>query len=467
MQSPINRDFPLENSAVPVSELVRRARSALESRFPLQWICGEVTNLSRAASGHLYFALRDEEAQVRCVMYRSRAQLLPFRLDEGQSIEVRARVTLYEARGEFQLQVEAIREAGRGRLFEAFLRLKEKLAGEGLFDAERKKTLPVLPRGIGIITSRQAAALHDILIAFARRAPHLPLVLYPCPVQGAEAGAQLAAQVRTAGRRAASDGVDVLLLCRGGGSIEDLWAFNDEALVRAIAACPIPVVSGVGHETDFTLSDFAADLRAATPTAAAEIVSTGHVDAIARLGSLARELAKAIRQRTDSAWERVDKARSRLIHPRQNLARQSEKLAALEKRLSLAVRRQQERREASLALLANRLAARRPAPARENERLKALAARLHLQGGQILTTRRERIANLASHLDHLNPQAVLDRGYSIVRRADGGLLRSARDTNQGEMLTIHPARGQIEARIERIGQEPEKQSTVEPGGHKA
>lgn len=467
MQSPINRDFPLENSAVPVSELVRQARATLESRFPLQWICGEVTNLSRAASGHLYFALRDEEAQVRCVMYRSRAQLLPFRLDEGQSIEVRARVTLYEARGEFQLQVEAIREAGRGRLFEAFLRLKEKLAGEGLFEAGRKRALPALPRGIGIITSRQAAALHDILTTLARRAPHLPLVLYPSPVQGAEAGAQLAAQVRTAGRRAASDGVDVLLLCRGGGSIEDLWAFNDEALVRAIAACPIPVVSGVGHETDFTLSDFAADLRAATPTAAAEIVSAGHVDAIARLRRLATELARAIRQKTDSAWERVDRARSRLIHPRQNLARQGEKLAALEKRLSLAVRRQQERREASLALLANRLAARRPAPARERERLKALAARLHRQGGQILTSRRERVANLSSHLDHLNPQAVLDRGYSIVRRADGGLLRAASDASHGEMLTIHPARGRIEARIERIGQEPEELSAVESGGHKA
>lgn len=466
MQRASEPGFPLENSALPVSELIRQAKQALESRFPLQWVAGEVTNLTRAASGHLYFALRDESAQVRCVMYRSRAQLLPFRLAEGQHVEVRARVTLYEARGEFQLQAEDIREAGRGRLFEAFLRLKEKLAAEGLFAPERKRPLPTLPRGIGIVTSRDAAALHDILTTLARRAPHLPLVLYPSPVQGQGAGERLATQVRTAGRRAAADGIDVLLLCRGGGSIEDLWAFNDEALVRAIASSPIPVVSGVGHETDFTLSDFAADLRAATPTAAAEIVSAGHLDAIARLRRLARELAKAIRQRTDSAWETVDRARTRLTHPRERLTRQHERLAMLAGRLDQAIARQQERRGAKLALLASRLSARRPAPGRERERLAALAARLRQAGERFLGRRAERLANLAAHLDHLNPQAVLDRGYSLVRRADGSLLRSAGEVRAGEAITIHPALGAIEATIDRVT-EPEGPAAVEPHGHKA
>lgn len=470
MSTASDKDFSPENHAISVSDLVRQARRTLETRFPLRWISGEVSSLTRAVSGHLYFSLRDEATQVRCVMYRSRAQLVPFRLVEGMRVELHALATLYEARGEFQLQVEAIREAGRGRLFEDFLRLKEKLAAEGLFVPERKRALPELPRGIGIVTSLHAAALHDIRITLLRRAPHVPLVLYPSPVQGAEASAQLTAQIRIAGRRAKADGVDVLLLCRGGGSLEDLWAFNDEALVRAIVESPIPVVSGIGHETDFTLSDFAADLRAATPTAAAEIVSAGHHAAIGRVQHLAAGLLSRIRRRIDAAWEKIDRSRGRLLHPRQNLNRQHQRLGLLQQRLTRAMQWQQERRASGLALLTSRLQARRPAPAIERERLTALSERFRRGGARVLANRSERIANLSTQLGHLNPQAVLERGYSIVRCTGGELLHSAEQVAIGDTLTILPARGRIETRIESLRSLPEQEqvalSVVEASGHK-
>ncbi|MFP5403699.1 MAG: exodeoxyribonuclease VII large subunit [Gammaproteobacteria bacterium] len=241
-----------------VSELNRMARRALESQLPLLWVEGEVSNFTRAASGHWYFSLKDANAQVRCVMFRGRNQFADFTPANGDHVEVRALPSLYEARGDFQLGAEQIRRAGAGRLYEAFLKLKARLDAEGLFDPAKKRALPRFPRTLGIVTSPQAAALHDVLTALSRRMPGLPVILYPTPVQGAGAGAQIAAAIRTAGARAECD---VLLVCRGGGSLEDLWAFNDEAVARAIAMSPMPVVSGVGHETDFTIADFAADLR--------------------------------------------------------------------------------------------------------------------------------------------------------------------------------------------------------------
>ncbi len=438
------------NEVLPVSELIRRARRTLERDFPLQWVRGEVASLTRAASGHLYFSLRDEASQVRCVMYRSRAQLLPFQLAEGQRIEVRALVTLYEARGEFQLQIEAIRQAGRGNLFEAFLQLKERLAAEGLFDPAKKRALPNLPRGIGIITSPQAAALHDVLVALARRAPHVPRIVYPSPVQGAGAGASLAAMVTTAGARAATDGIDVLIVCRGGGSLEDLWAFNDEALARAIAASPLPVVSGVGHETDFTLADFAADLRAATPTAAAELVSTGHLAARTRLGALCQELERRVRRKLDAAWERCDRSRSRLAHPRERIGRQRERIKALGHRLGTAISLQLERARARQRLARLALAQRKPDPAGQAAKLERLALQFRAALARRLVRERQKHAMLASHLTHLNPQAVLERGYAIVRNEAGQILRDAQTAREGERLRIQPARGEITARVENL-----------------
>ncbi|MBN3729183.1 exodeoxyribonuclease VII large subunit, partial [Burkholderia sp. Ac-20379] len=272
------------DGVIPVSALNRAIGSMLERSFPLSWVSGEVSNFTRAASGHWYFSIKDKDAQMRCVMFRGRAQHAPFTPREGDRIEVRALVTMYEPRGEVQLSVEAVRRTGQGRLFEAFLKLKAQLESEGLFAPERKRPLPAHPRAIGIVTSLQAAALRDVLSTLARRAPHIPVVVYPAPVQGAGAAEKLTEMVETANARRERDGTDVLIVCRGGGSIEDLWSFNDEALARAIAASELPVISGVGHETDFTIADFAADVRAPTPTGAAELVSPQRALLLRELG---------------------------------------------------------------------------------------------------------------------------------------------------------------------------------------
>src|SRR5687768_12812265 len=268
-----------------VSQLLRSVRDTLERRFPLRWVQGEPSNLSRSPSGHWYFTLKEGAAQVDCVMFRSRAAALDWEPREGSAVEARALVTLYEPRGRFQLTVEALRRAGVGPLYERFVRLKHKLEGEGLFDARLKRALPPYPRCIGVVTSLGAAALRDVLITLARRNASIPVVVYPAPVQGDGAADRIAAVLATANRRAECD---VLLLVRGGGSLEDLWQFNEEAVARAIRACPIPVVTGVGHETDVTIADFAADRRAPTPTAAAELVSPLRAELAARLAESAR-----------------------------------------------------------------------------------------------------------------------------------------------------------------------------------
>ena len=258
-----------------VTALNAQVARLLERTFPLTWIGGEISNFTKASSGHWYFTLKDDAAQVRAVMFRGRAQFAGFIPREGDKVEVRALVTLYGARGDYQINVEAIRRAGVGALYEAFLRLKDKLTAQGLFDQDRKRAMPMFTRSVGIVTSPQAAALRDVLTALQRRAPHLRIVLYPAPVQGQGAALKIADAIAVASHRAE---VDVLLVVRGGGSIEDLWSFNEEVVARAIAGCSVPVISGVGHETDFTIADFAADMRAATPTAAAELAATPRAD---------------------------------------------------------------------------------------------------------------------------------------------------------------------------------------------
>src|SRR5690606_16855850 len=333
----------LSSPVLGVSALNRMAREALEAALPLLWVGGEISNLTRASSGHVYFTLKDANAQVRCAMWRNRAQLLAFRPENGMRVEARALVTLYEARGDYQLNVEALRPAGIGNLFEAFNRLKAKLAAEGLFDPDQRRPLPRFPRAVGVVTSLQAAALRDVLVTLRRRAPHLPVVLYPAPVQGADAAARLVAAVQDAGRRAPQDGVDLLLLVRGGGSIEDLWSFNDEALARALRACPLPVVCGVGHETDFTIADFAADLRAPTPTGAAELASAGWHAARSELGTLQPRLQRALDRRLEGLAQRVDRAGLRLVHPRERLRQEATRLEHQGERLRRAMERQLER----------------------------------------------------------------------------------------------------------------------------
>ncbi|ATE60587.1 exodeoxyribonuclease VII large subunit [Thauera sinica] len=437
-------------AVLTVSALNRLAREALESALPLLWVGGEISNLVRAPSGHVYFTLKDAGAQVRCAMWRNRAQLLAFRPENGMRVEARALVTLYEARGDYQLNIEALRPAGIGNLFEAFNRLKERLAAEGLFDPAARRPLPRFPRGVGIVTSPSAAALRDVLSALKRRASHLPVVLYPTPVQGGDAPARLAEALRHAGRRADGDGIDVVLLVRGGGSIEDLWAFNDEALARAIRACPLPVVSGVGHETDFTIADFAADLRAATPTGAAELASAGFHAAHLELAGLAPRLQRALQRRLDAAGQRVDRAALRLVHPRERLRQAAMQVETQQERLRGALSRRLERAGHGVARLALRLRGGRPPIARAEENVSALARRLERAAAERLQREHLRLARLSSHLQHLAPQAVLARGYAIARDADGRILHSTAGVEEGDAVSVQLADGRLDTRVATI-----------------
>ncbi|CAH1749219.1 Exodeoxyribonuclease 7 large subunit [Thauera humireducens] len=434
-----------------VSALNRLAREALEAALPLMWIAGEISNLTRAASGHLYFTLKDANAQVRCAMWRNRAQLLAFRPENGMRVEVRALATLYEARGDYQLNVETIRPAGIGDLAEAFRRLKDKLAAEGLFDPAGRLQLPRFPRGIGIVTSPAAAALRDVLVTLQRRAPHVPVVLYPAPVQGADAAGRLLDALMAAGRRAPGDGIDVLLLVRGGGSLEDLWSFNDEALARAIHACPLPVVSGVGHETDFTIADFVADLRAPTPTGAAELATAGWHAATGETAAIAGRLQRSIARRLEGLEQRVDRASLRLVHPRERLRRAADELEVQGKRLRRAMHHQIERAHFRQAALDLRLAGARPMLSPKLDRLAVLEGRLERAAHQLLAARHSRLEALESHLQHLSPESVLARGYAIARDADGNVLRSTRQVTNEDVVDVQLADGTLRTRVTGLG----------------
>src|SRR5262245_3777065 len=319
-----------------VSALARSVRDLLEHRYPLLWVAGEISNLTLAKSGHAYFVLKDEQAQVRCVMFRSRRQQLDWEPRDGMQVEAQVLVSFYEPRGDFQLNVEAMRRAGLGARFEAFVRLRDKLEKEGLFDAAAKRPLPSLPRTVGVITSRDAAALRDVLTTLKRRNPSIAVVVYPAAVQGTRAAEEIARALVLAGRR---EECDVLLLVRGGGSIEDLWTFNEESVARALRACPLPVVTGIGHETDFTIADFAADRRAPTPTAAAELASPERTRLLDAICSLAAKLGACARRALEGRMLGVDQLARRLIHPGAKLAAQGELLAQLRLRLGNAAGR--------------------------------------------------------------------------------------------------------------------------------
>jgi exodeoxyribonuclease VII large subunit len=388
-------------AVLTVSQLLRSVREALERRFPLAWVAGELSNLNRAPSGHCYFTLKDRAAQVDCVMFRSRAALLAAELREGMQVEVRALVTLYEPRGRFQLTVEAIRPAGLGPLYERFLRLKDRLGAEGLFDERLKRPLPAHPRALGVLTSLAAAALRDVLSTLERRNPALPVVVYPVPVQGEGAAARIAAMLARASARAECD---VLLLVRGGGSIEDLWAFNEEAVARALRACAIPVIVGVGHETDFTIADFAADRRAPTPTAAAELAVVSGKELLARTAECARCVSREMRRRLQYAAQALDGVARRLVHPAERLRAAEALLGQLRARLAFALAHRVHRCDATLA-------------------------------------------RLRASLAGLDPAAVLARGYSITRDAAGEVLRDASRVREGDRLATRLARGEVASRV--------------------
>jgi len=432
---------------IPVSMLNRLARDRLESGFPLCWVAGEVSNLSYATSGHVYFTLKDAAAQVRCVMFRNRVQLLGWRLENGQHIEARVLVTLYEARGDFQLNVEAARKAGVGNLYEQFLRLKEKLEGEGLFSEAGKRPLPAFPRSIGIVTSLQAAALSDVLSTLARRAAHLDIVLYPTPVQGEGAAALIAAAIRSAGERRECE---VLIVCRGGGSLEDLWAFNDEALARTIRACSIPVITGIGHETDFSIADFAADQRAPTPTAAAELAAPQRASLMARLTGCRRALRRQTGQGLEQRSQHLDWLAHRLQHPAQGLAQQGQHLLNLQRRLDSALRQTSTRGRNGLAGLTRRLLLARPESSRFARRLEALKPELHGAWRKTHDTKAGDLARIAASLKHLNPDAVLARGFSIVTGDAGKIVRDSRSLEPNQRITVCFHSGRADATISSV-----------------
>ncbi|MBK6973606.1 MAG: exodeoxyribonuclease VII large subunit [Sterolibacteriaceae bacterium] len=450
MSTPVPQPIPPAISAsapvFSVSSLNRLVRETLERALPLSWISGEISNLTRAASGHVYFSLRDASAQARCVMFRNRAQLVPFELANGLQVEVRALVTLYEARGDFQLNVETARRAGLGALFEAFARLKDKLAAEGLFDDARKRPLPRFPRRIGVITSLQAAALRDVLAALARRAPQIPILVHAVPVQGEGAAAEIANALRLA---AARNECEVLIVARGGGSIEDLWAFNEENLARAIAACPMPVIAGIGHESDFTIADLVADQRAATPTAAAELASAGWFAARIQFPELGRKLRNAIEAILARHMQQVDVAARRLVHPAQRLREAASRLAHLGARITSAASRGIERNAAQLVRLRLTWNAHRPDFAAMRTRCEGAESRLTMSWARTHADLGSRIARLADALAHLNPQATLDRGYSITYAADGSIVRNSKTVAPGNQVSIRFAAGTAHASITR------------------
>ena len=432
-----------KNRILSVRELNSAAKQLIENGLPLLWVRGEISNFVCAASGHWYFSLKDEQAQVRCVMFRHKSQYLDWQPKSGAQVEVLALPSLYEARGEFQLTLEQMRPAGVGALYEAFERLKKKLEGEGLFEESRKRELPEFPAQIAIVTSPQAAALRDVLTTLARRMPGVPVVLYPTPVQGAGAAQKIADAIAVANAR---DECEVIILCRGGGSIEDLWSFNEELVARAIAASHIPVICGVGHETDFTIADFVADYRAATPTAAAQAAVPERQDLLQRLHQFQQRMTRVTLRLQERLMQQLDYLQRRLLHPAQRAQQQLQHLGQLQQRLQTSLTHSMQNQNWRMQALQQRLHAAQPDVVQHfarqadiNRRLKD-AIRLRVERYE------QRIVAAQQHLQHLDPHQVLARGYSMVRDVQGEVVVDGAALVLGAPLQITFARGS--ARVE-------------------
>ena len=400
----------ISREILSVGDLNRAIASSLEERFDTVWVSGEISNFKAYDSGHWYFSLKDEEGQIRCVMFRGRNGQVGFMPQSGDLVEVAANLGFYVPRGDIQLTVQSMRRAGMGGLYEAFLKLKAKLAKEGLFDAENKRTIPSHPRAIGIVTSPQAAALKDVLSTLARRAPHIPIVIYPTLVQGPDAPAGIISALKAAEKENA---VDVILLVRGGGSIEDLWAFNDEKLAYAIAQSPIPIVSGVGHETDVTIADFVADLRAPTPTGAAELAAPRRDQMLQELDAIMQALLQRVSQRVEREAQTLDQLALRLSHALPNPDRMREQISGWQKRLNQAwlVRVENWKRDQG-----------------------------HFQ----------------SQLEMLNPQRTLERGYAVVLSKDAQAMhavRNPKELNTEDTFKVRLAEGQAEVQFNKVVQQ--------------
>ncbi len=399
--TPINSSKPNEAKVFSVKEINRLVRELLEQSFPSFWISGEISNFISASSGHWYFSLKDDEAQVRCTMFKNKNIAADWVPKNGEKIEAKCFVGLYEARGEYQLNIELIRHAGAGLLSEAFNQLKEKLLKEGLFEPSRKKSIPQFPKSIGVITSPTGAAIEDILITLKRRSPHIPIFIYPSLVQGKEAPSAIVKAIETANTRMECD---VLILARGGGSIEDLWAFNEEIVARAIVASKIPTITGVGHETDTTIADFVSDLRAPTPTGAAELVTSHTVELIKTIQAYKNQLNKMMASVIRELMQKIDYLEKRLISPRQQIQRQKEQIHQYIQRI--------------------------------NQSMKNAMIQYRLN-----------IDKLKLNLDHLSPHAVLSRGYSIITNVDGQIVNNVNQLKLDDKIHIQLNHGQADANI--------------------
>lgn len=399
--TPINSSKPNEAKVFSVKEINRLVRELLEQSFPSFWISGEISNFISASSGHWYFSLKDDEAQVRCTMFKNKNMAADWVPKNGEKIEAKCFIGLYEARGEYQLNIELIRHAGAGLLSEAFNQLKEKLLKEGLFEPSRKKSIPQFPKSIGVITSPTGAAIEDILITLKRRSPHIPIFIYPSLVQGKEAPSAIVKAIETANTRMECD---VLILARGGGSIEDLWAFNEEIVARAIVASKIPTITGVGHETDTTIADFVSDLRAPTPTGAAELVTSHTVELIKTIQAYKNQLNKMMASVIRELMQKIDYLEKRLISPRQQIQRQKEQIHQYIQRI--------------------------------NQSMKNAMIQYRLN-----------IDKLKLNLDHLSPHAVLSRGYSIITNVDGQIVNNVNQLKLDDKIHIQLNHGQVDANI--------------------
>ena len=407
----------------PVSSLLKAIADSLEARFNPVAVQGEISGFSRAASGHCYFSLKDDDGQIRCAMFRRATSLLDFTPRDGHRVELRGRLGVYEARGELQLIVESMRQAGQGTLFEQFLKLKAKLEAEGLFGPDRKRSLPLLPKTVGVVTSLGAAALHDVVTALQRRAPHISVVVYPASVQGTQAPSELRDALLKAFKRRE---VDVLLLVRGGGAMEDLWAFNDEALARTIAESPIPIVSGVGHETDFTIADFCADVRAPTPTAAAELCAQPQGVWQGALGLTFARMQRGVDRQLQSHAQRLDWAASRVGRPSHLVLRQQARLAEIKQSL--------------LHAMQSRLR-------RERMDIQALATEFPRQLVSALQRSRQRVERTQVRLELLDPKLVLKRGYAWLANLQGQPITSVKASHPGQALRATLADGEVDLTV--------------------
>lgn len=450
-QDPFER-LNLDREVLSVSQLNNRARLLLEDVFAQVWVEGEISNLARPASGHVYFTLKDGQAQVRCALFRQNALRVRQALRDGLAVRVRGKVSLFEGRGDYQLILDSVEPAGDGALRLAFEALKNKLSAEGLFAAERKRPLPVHPRRIGIVSSPTGAVIRDIISVFRRRAPQVELVLVPTAVQGREATAQIVRALQLADRQ----GFDAIILARGGGSLEDLWCFNEEAVARALAACVTPTVSAVGHETDVSISDFVADVRAPTPSAAAELLAPHSADLQQRLAVLERRLQLCMRQQLHREQLRLEGLLRRLRHPGERLQQLALRVDDLERRLQQALQRRLGQSRERLLRLEHRLASRHPGRqlALLRQRLDILAGRLPraMQAG--LRQRRLQLGAMAQTLQVVSPLATLGRGYSILLDDQGHAIRSADQTRVGQRLEARLGEGRLSVRVEDNHLEP-------------